>query len=388
MTAALIKAVRLLGSGAFLLAIAASASHAQIYDRGESGIPPRIIWGGYLDIGYLDSSTRPSNHGWRTKSTTSVLDRLRINNASVALQRGPSLDSPWGYQVGLQAGIDIDGLVPAEEVAVGAAKPLSHLFAASVSYWFRAGRGIGLTGGLLPGFPGYPSFLAGGNPSYTRPYQVDMVPYFLWGLRASYPASGPLVGSLYVVTGWNYLEWPNDVLSTGLQLVWEAADGLQLTQNIYYGPDQAATDLEYWRFASNTIAEWTGSRFLLAGSVHYMSEKQAAVAGNPGYQWAAGALWLQWLPTANWRFAVRPEVIWDSDGLATGNRQTLTALALTAEYRLTPVRLNTLSARAELRLDRSTGEEGGFYMGPDNALVPDQRLFILAVMWRFRSDGQ
>ena len=373
---------------ALLVVVGFSVCQAQVYKRDDSEVPPRIILGAYLDIGYLHSSTLPSNHSWRSKNTTFALDRLRVNNATVALQKGPSLDSPWAYQVGLQAGIDIDGLVPADEVAVSAAKPLSHLFAARVGYLFRVGRGLGVSGGLLPGFPGYPSFLAIDNPSYTRPYQVDMVPYYLWGLRATYPASGPLVGSLFVVTGWNYLEWPNDVPSAGLQLVWQAADGLELTQNLYYGSDQAATDLEYWRFASNTVAEWTASRFLLAGSVHYMSEKQAAVAGSPRYQWAAGALWLQWLPSANWRFAVRPEVLWDSDGLATGNRQTLTALALTAEYRLTPVHRNTLSARAELRLDRSTGEEAGFYMGPDNVLVPDQRLFILAVMWRFRSDGQ
>jgi len=383
-----VKPLRFFCVEVLLLAVGLSVCHAQVYDRDDSGIPTRTIWGVYIDGGYLHSSTRPANHSWRSKSTTSVLDRIRIQNTTIAVQRAPSLDSPWGYQLGLQAGIDIDGLVPADEVAVSAAEPLSHLFAARVGYLFRVGRGLGVAGGLLAGFPGYPSFLAIDNPSYTRPYQVDMVPYYLWGLRATYPVGGPFVGSLFVVTGWNHLEWPNDIPSAGLQLVWQAADGLELTQNVYYGSDQTATDLEYWRFATNTIAEWSTSRFLVAGSVHYMSEKQAAVTGNPRFQWAAGAVWLQWLPTTNWRFAVRPEVLWDSDGLATGNRQTLAALALTAEYRLIPERRNTFSARAELRLDRSTGEDGGFYMGPNNELVPNQRLFILGVMWRFRSDGQ
>ena len=37
----------------------------------------------------------------------------------------------------------------------------------------------------------------------------------------------------------------------------------------------------------------------------------------------------------------------------------------------------------EVRYDRSTGEQGGFYEGPDNMLVPDQPLALIGLLWSF-----
>ncbi len=348
----------------------------------------QIDGGAYLDLGYLDSSTRPGNHAWRSKGTSNVLDRLKVNNATLWLSKEATTGSRWGFRLGLQAGVDPDGGVPAEDVAISAAEALGHLYTNNLTYLAPLGQGLELTGGLLPGFPGYPSFHAIENPTYTRPYAVDYVPYFLWGLRATYPAGASVSGSLFVVSGWDYLKSPNDIPSYGFQLGWQISERVHFTQNLYYGSDQEATAMEYWRFATDTNLEWRTGRFLIGASFTLGLEKQAEVSGQPRYQWTAAALWLQWRATDRWRFAVRPEWFDDPDGLQTSARQTITAVAATAEYRLRSIARNTLSARAELRFDRSTGAEGGFFADVDNHLVTDQRLLILAVMWKFDSADQ
>ena len=45
--------------------------------------------------------------------------------------------------------------------------------------------------------------------------------------------------------------------------------------------------------------------------------------------------------------------------------------------------ISRIGGRGTTRPDRSTGPDGGFYEGDNNALVPNQHLFIVAAMWRF-----
>jgi hypothetical protein len=97
----------------------------------------------------------------------------------------------------------------------------------------------------------------------------------------------------------------------------------------------------------------------------------------------SGAIWGRLDIARQWRIAVRPEFYWDPDGLMTGARQTLRAITSTLEYHTEIGNFNALSARLEYRYDRSTGEDGGFYAGADNHLVPDQNLLMAALMWSF-----
>jgi len=359
-------------------------SAAPTEDQGAA----HIDGGLYLDLGYLDSSTRPGNHIWRSKGTSNVLDRLRVNNATLWVSKDALPNSRWGFQAGLQAGADVDAGVPPEDAAIDGAETLGYLNFTNLSYLFPLGQGLELTGGLIPGFPGYPGFYAIENPSYTRPYAVDYTPYFLWGLRADYPVSAKVSGSLFVISGWDYLKSTNNTPGYGFQLGWQVSDQVHATQNFYYGSEQKATAMEFWRFATDTNVEWQAGQFLVAASFTHGNERQAAVSDQPRYAWTAAALWLQWRTAPSWRFTLRPEWFDDPDGLQTGARQTLTAVAATAEYRLTSLARNAVSARAELRFDHSTGQEGGFFEGDDNRLVPDQRVLALSLLWKFDSGGK
>jgi hypothetical protein len=351
------------------------------------------VWtvGAYMDVAFLNSFNQPANRTWRSKSTSFQLDRLEGNMLTAYLRKDATAESRWGLQVGVQAGVDADGLPtsppPPANDPFGSANTLRHLAATNLSYLFPLGNGLKLTAGLQSAYTGYESFHAIDNPNYTRGYVSDNVPYYLLALTADYPISQKVSGAFWLMTGFNYLTNPNDSPSYGAQVAWRPSETVSLTQNLYYGPDQENTAIEFWRFFSNSIIEWRPQPFRLALVYDFGTEKQAWLPGEPTFRWMAGALWLGMDFSQSWRAAIRPEFYWDPEGITTGARQTLKAVTTTLEYRAIPLGLTDISARLEYRYDRSTGDDGGFYAGADNRLVPDQSLLILALLWRFESGG-
>ena len=343
----------------------------------------------YLDLGYNQNFNDPGNKLWRSKASTFMVNNPQLNLAMGYASKEAAAESRWGFEFGFQTGVDTEGLVtqppPASNEPVSHADSLRHLHRANISYLFPAGKGLAVSAGLINSFIGYESFLGIQNINYTRGYISDYVPYFLFGLQASYPVSDTLSLSGFVIGGWNYLTDPNDVPSYGFKASWQISPRTTLTQNLYYGPDQAETGMDFWRFFSDTIIEWKNDPFLLALAFDAGTEKRADVAGNPRHHWTAAALWFGWHIGGPWNLGLRPEIYWDPDGSGTGADQTLKACTLTLEYTFSPVASNTVVAAVEYRYDRSTGPDGGFFKGDANTLLPDQHQLIFSIMWTLGS---
>ncbi len=343
-------------------------------------------YGAYLDLGYTGDFNDPENGIWRSKGTSFEVNESRVNMAMVYLQHAATDNSRWGVELGLQGGVDTKPLALTEESdRVRNAEELKHLRAINVSYLFGVGNGLIVTGGLFGAYIGYESYDAIPNPTYTRGYLTDNIPYFLIGLQAAYPLTDKLDLSLHVVTGYNYLESINDVPSYGVQVAWSISSEVTFKQNLYYGPDQGDTDIQYWRFFADTILEWGRGPYLVAAEFYAGTEKQADVAGYPTYNWVAGAVWTRWNATDRWSLAFRPEFYSDPDGLISGASQLIQAYTTTVKYSFFPEAAHKLVASLEYRYDRSTGDEGGYYEGINNRLVPDANFLIVALMGSFDS---
>ena len=353
--------------------------------------PGSDLWdyGLYLDLGYNQNFNNPGNKRWRSKSTTYKVNQPEVNLAMGFVSKEATPQSRWGLEFGLQAGVDTKNLVPepppSSNEPVKNADTLRHLYRANGSYLIPLGNGLDVTAGLINSYIGYESFLAIQNVNYTRGYILDFVPYFLIGLQGDYPVSNSLDVSLFVINGWNYLADPNDVPSYGLQGVWQISPRVKFIQNLYYGPDQENTNIEYWRFFSDSIIEWKSNRFLLAAAFDFGTEKQADVIDDPHYNWMAGALWFGWHIGGPWNLGLRSEFFSDPDGIITGSEQNIQAYTGTLEYTFSPLALNTIVFALEYRYDRSTGKEGGFFRGDSNRLVSDQHQVIFSIMWAFGS---
>ena len=346
-------------------------------------------FGSYVDLGYVYNFNQPANGLWRSKGTTFEVNNPRVNMFMGYVQKDATPQSRWGLELGAQGGIDTDNLVtespPPANKPIKGADTLRHFYRAKASYLFPVGNGLEVTAGLINSYIGYESYHAIQNSNYTRGYLSDNVPYFMFGVQASYPVNDNLTLNVFSINGYNYLANPNDQFSYGLQMVWEASPKLTFTQNLYYGPDQDNTDLQFWRFFSDSILEWKSDEFLLAFAYDVGTEKQAERVGDPQFVWMASAVWAKWHVAGPWSLVFRPEFYWDPQGLISGAEQLIQAYTTTLEYQLSFFTFNTGVAMLEYRYDRSTGSGGGFYKGADNRLVPNQHQILLGLMWAFDS---
>lgn len=364
-------------------------------ENSEQEQSTKSLWryGAYLDLTYPIDFNFPENHQWRSKVTTQRVNDLNLNMALAYVRKEANESSRWGMEFALQTGRDVDGEVPNASDRFGhpyePAETFSHFSRANVSYLAPIGTGLTITAGLFNSFIGYDSFYAKDNFNYTRSYLADNSPYFMFGVSAQYRFNEAVKGVFYVINRYNFLSYPNNLPSYGTQVSWAASPRVTFIQNLYYGPDQSNTNIQYWRFFSDSILEWKRDAFTVAFAYDIGTERAIPQAGDRQVFWTGGAIWTRWQLAQPWAIAVRPELYYDPDGTLTGARQFIKAVTTTLEYKWL-YRWTTTLFRLEYRFDHSTGPQGGFYTGGQVApgiigLTPSQNLLFFSVLWSFDS---
>jgi hypothetical protein len=354
--------------------------------------PPLWEYGGLVDSAYLLDFNHPANHLFRSRGTAYKVDEPILNMATVYLQKNTSESSRWGLQLTAQAGQDtrIFGFSATAPDLPGSTG-LRHLGPTNVSYLAPVGKGLTIQGGIFSSLIGYDSLYAKDNFNYTRPWGADFTPYLMLGINASYPFSNKLTVTAFVINGYWHLANANSVPSWGGQAAYKATSHTTLKQTVLIGPHQSNTAIEFWRYLSDSIAEWKTDRVTTAFEYQVGTERVATL-GNPRALWMAGQLPVHWVLSKRWSATVRPEVYWDRNGRLTGFVQTVKANTTTLEYRI-PYRQFTGIVRLEHRIDDSRGPGGGFFRGGYVApgviaLTPTQNLLALAVIVTFDSHFQ
>lgn len=365
-------------------------TQAQVGDQ-SSPAAPQSLWkyNSFLDAGYLLDFNHPANHLFRDRSTTFRVDELDVNIAGAGVKKDATKDSRWGMEFSVQGGKDSANFgFSATEPNVNGSDALRHFGAANVSYLAPAGNGLTVQAGLFNSLIGYDSLYAKDNFNYTRPWGGDYTPYLMFGLNASYPFTKKITATAFVINDYAHLAHPNNDPSFGGQLAYSATDQLNFKETLLYGPHQAETALEFWRFFSDSILEWKRDKFTTAFEYQVGTEKVSAPAA-PRALWMSAQLPFHRVIAGPWSATVRPEFAWDRDGRWTGSKQTIKALTTTLEYRVPYWKTNTI-ARLEYRVDDSRGSGGGFFRGAQIspgiiALVPTQQLLAVGLIFTFES---
>jgi putative OmpL-like beta-barrel porin-2 len=342
-------------------------------------------YGAFLDVAYLWDNDHPQNGLFRSRGTTYMVDEPIVNIAGAYVRKAPSVSSRWGLEFTAQAGQDtrVFGFSATAPNLPGY-QGLRHLGPTNFSYLAPVGAGLTIQAGIFSSLIGYDSLDAKDNFSYTRPWGADFTPYLMMGVNASYPVTGKLTLSGFVINDYLHLADPNSIPSWGAQAAYKPAAHWTLKQTFLTGPHQAETGFEFWRVLSDSIIEWKRDPFTVAFEYQGATEKVAA-PGNPQATWMSAQLPAHWAWNKHWSATARPEVAWDSDGRWTGFPQTVKAFTGTLEYRV-PYRQATAIFRLEHRFDDSRGPGGGFFRGSDNRLIPSQHLLVFAAIFTF--DGQ
>lgn len=360
-----------------------------------ASLPEASDWhyGAFLDLSYGLDFNFPENHLWRNKSTSPRVNELAPNMAMGYVRKDSTAASRWGMELGVQAGYDTNGLVPSpnpsRDTPVDGADLLRHISRANVSYLAPLGNGLTVTVGLFNSYIGYQSVYALDNLNYSRSYMADNAPYFMFGVAAQYPVTDRLQVNLYAINGYNYLSHPNDQMSYGTQVAYRLSKEWTVTENLYYGPDQSNTSLQFWRFFSDSIVEWKHDRLTLALAYDFGTENAAEQPGHPRTFWTAAAFYARLNVCGPWSVALRPEFYWDRSGRISGSEQLLKAMTTTVEYRLDH-RPSSAVIRLEHRYDESTQPGGGFFTRGEVApgvigLAREQHLLLLSLILAFRS---
>jgi hypothetical protein len=351
--------------------------------------PPAPAWrfGAFVDLGYLRDFNEPSNHLFRSRGTAFHVNELDLNMAAAYLKKGPTEESRFGTEMTVQAGKDTEVFgFSATAPNLGGSDWLRHLGPTNVSYLAAVGHGLTLQGGIFSSLIGYDSLYAKDNFNYTRPWGADFTPYLMLGLNAGYPFSEKLTGTFALVNGYWHLANANRVPSSVAQLAFKATSRTTLKETLLYGPHQSNTSLGFWRFLSDTIAEWKGDR-VTAVFEYQVSSERVDTKAEPRAWWMSAQLPVRWNAGARWSVAVRPEIAWDSDGRWTLHSQTVKAVTTTLEYRI-PYRQTSTIVRVEYRYDDSRGRDGGFFEDGEVrpgvvGLTPRQHLLIFALLFTF-----
>ena len=350
---------------------------------------PEWHYGGFVDLGYLLDFNHPSNHLFRNRGTTPRVDELNLNMAGVYLNKDASKLSRWGMELMLQAGEDSKTFgFSATAPNLAGANWLRQLGRADVSYLAPVGNGLTVQAGIFNSLIGYDSLYAKDNFTYTRPWGADYTPYLMMGVNASYPFSKKLTGTFYVINGYWHLAHANNVPSFGGQIAYQATDRMTWKETLLYGPHQSDTSPEFWRFFSDSVAEWKRKPVTVAFEYQAGTEK-LAVTGEPRAFWTAAQLPVHWVVRGPWSVTVRPESYWDRDGRLTGFVQFIKAFASTIEYRV-PYRWTNTILRLEYRYDDSRGRGGGFFKDGEVqpgvvGLTPAQHLLVFGLIWTLDS---
>jgi putative OmpL-like beta-barrel porin-2 len=352
---------------------------------------PSMIWqyGAFVDAGYLHDFNDPANRLFRSRGTTFRVNEVNLNMTALYLRKVASEDSRWGTEVSLQAGSDSEVFgFSATAPNLDGAKWLRHLGPTDISYLARVGKGLTVQGGIFSSFIGYDSLYAKDNFNYTRPWGADFTPYLMLGVNAQYPLTAKLTATVFVINDYFHLAHPNNVPSWGGQIADKPTEHLSLKQAVLHGPHQSNTDLQFWRFLSDSIAEWKRDPVTIAFE-YQISEEKVATAGNPRALWMSAQLPVHWIFDKHWSATVRPEAAWDRNGRWTGFSRTVKAVTSTIEYRI-PYRAASAIIRLEHRWDDSRGPGGGFFNDGEMGcrglgLTPTQRLLGLGVIVTFDS---
>jgi hypothetical protein len=347
-------------------------------------------YGGFVDLGYSLNFNFPENHLFRNRTTTPRVNELDLNIGAVYIKKDASERSRWGMELLGHGGEDAKAFGFSVNLPrVDHADVLRHFGRANVSYLAPVGNGLTIQAGLFNSFIGYESLYAKDNFNYTRAWIADYSPYLMFGANIQYPFNDQWSGAFFIINEYFHLQNANSLPSYGGQLAYKATPQWTFKETIYYGPDQANTSLEFWRFFSDSIAEWKGEDVVVAFEYQIGTQNSETAPGSPRQFYTGAALMGRWHIAGPWSVAVRPEFYWDRNGFHTGAEQFIKAITTTAEYRL-PYKWTNTVLRLEYRYDESRGANGGFFRNGQVApgvvgLTPAQHMVVFGAIWTFDS---
>ncbi len=125
--------------------------------------------------------------------------------------------------------------------------------------------------------------------AYTRSFAPEYVPYYLSGVKLSFPLSPKLNGSFYLLNGWQQIQDVNQNKSIGTQLEYRPTNWLLLNWNTYVGNEQSSNHTEFGtRYFTDLFFIYSKGKWSATGC-YYIGLQERSNMKN-GYWWQANII--------------------------------------------------------------------------------------------------
>jgi hypothetical protein len=228
----------------------------------------KLAIGGYLDAYYGISSEKNGSNTVPYFVNMSRNNELNINLAYVDIRY---TDSNFRVRFVPGFGTYMNANYANEQGT------LKHIVEGSVGFRLSKKRNIWLDAGVLGSPYTNESAVSKDHLMYTRSIAPEYVPYYLSGVKLSFPLSKKTIAYLYLLNGWQQIIDQNDSKSIGTQVEYRPTDKLLINWNTYIGDERSSITPNYrLRFFSDVYAIFTPNEKWMYTSCVYVGNQRVA----------------------------------------------------------------------------------------------------------------
>ena len=294
----------------------------------------------FLFDGYADVNFNHPDSGWnQLRNFDMRADTAHLNMAMIGIDRAPE---PVGFHVDLGFGQVFDVLHASDRAPDG----LKYFKQAYVSVKPKSWHGVEVDGGEFVTAAGAEVIESNLNWNYSRSLLFAWaIPYYHFGVRASFPIGPNFTGGVQVVQGWNDVYDNNSGKTVGLigSYAWKNVTW----SNVYYvGPEKSHTTAGLRHLYDTTVL--VNPTPNLSYYVNFDLGREKNI-GRGSQQWEGVAGAVRYALGKKYAIASRLEWFDDRNGFSTGTAQSIKEGTLTGEYKVN----GWLLSRLEFRYDWS-----------------------------------
>ena len=305
-------------------------------------------WGtdfSFLFDGYVDGNFNNPVSGFNQLQNFDFrADTLHVNMGKITIDHAPA---PLGFHLDVGFGEAFD-VIHSTDRAPDAFKYFEQAY---VSLKPKSWHGVEVDAGEFVTAAGAEVIETNANWNYSRSLLFSWaIPYYHFGVRASFPVGPHFTGGFQVVQGWNNIYDNNSGKTYGVNgaYAWKKVTWT----NVYYvGPEKPGTNKGLRNLFDTTVLVNANDNFSYYVNFDYGRDKNI---GPGAQQWTGIAAAARYAIGKKYAIASRLEWYDDMDGFTTGVAQSVKEVTLTGEYKMTGWLLAGWSSATTGRASRSS----------------------------------
>lgn len=300
-------------------------------------------WGtdfSFLFDGYVDANFNDPASGYNgLRNFDFRANTAHVNIGKITIDRAPA---PVGFHLDVGFGQTMDWMHSTNRDP----EAWKYFEQAYVSVKPKSWHGLEVDAGQFVTSAGAEVIETNQNWNYSRSLLFAWaIPYYHFGIRASFPIGAHFTAGLQLLNGWNNIEPLNSGKTVGITGAY-AWKKVTWSHNYYVGPEKYHTTQGLRNLYDTTVLVNATDKLSYYVNFDYGRDKNI---GTGASQWVGIAGAARYLIGKKYAIAARLEWFDDQDGFSTGTAQQVKEFTLTGEYRMT----SWLMSRLEFRNDWS-----------------------------------